>query len=56
MKVALEARHDGGAKKGTGSERRVAKEVWKRSVELQTNQKNTQRNNREKQNRKIQLK
>jgi hypothetical protein len=39
MKVALEARHDGGAKKGTGSERRVAKEVWKRSVELQTNQK-----------------
>jgi hypothetical protein len=39
MKVALEARRDGGAKKGTNSERRVVKQARRRSTELQTNQK-----------------
>ena len=39
MKGALEARRSGGMKKGTGSERRVAKQSRRRSAELQTNQK-----------------
>ena len=41
MKGALEARCGGGAKKGTDSERRAAKQLRRRSAELQTKQKNT---------------
>jgi hypothetical protein len=39
MKGALEACRGGGAKKGTVSGRRAAKQAWIRSVELQTNPK-----------------